>query len=183
MANPPIPETHAKECVSLAYLAAICAQAGLNIRNWKWDDGIDMEVGSSKRIAGVCLPSIGIPLQVKATASWEVINEHISYPLKASNYTKLREDNLMLPQYFILYTLPMQRERWVVYDDDHCKLYNCAFYLNLAGQPPLPLDANGSPQQTKTVHVPVANRLTGPVLHDLFVQACETVKAWRNGHA
>jgi hypothetical protein len=178
-----IPETHAKECISLAYLAAICAHAGLNIRRWDWDDGIDMEIGSSKQVAGTCLPSIGIPLQVKATARWEVNNNSIAFPLKASNYTRLREEGLMLPQFLVLYTLPQEREKWIAYEEDHCKLYHTAFYLNLAGEQELVAGPDGVTQETKTVHVPLANRLTGPALLRLFNDACETIKGWRNPHA
>ncbi|NJO20692.1 MAG: DUF4365 domain-containing protein [Spirulinaceae cyanobacterium RM2_2_10] len=164
-------------------MAAICAQAGLNFRKWEWDDGIDMEVGSNKTIDGLCLPNIAIPLQVKATASWSVANDLIAFPLKAKNYTRLREEGLMYPQYLVLYTLPQNPDDWIEYEENHCKLFNCAFYLNLAGQPALPINTDGTTQETKTVHVPIANRLTGHALNELFIQACESVKSWRNGHA
>lgn len=142
-----------------------------------------MEIGSNKPIAGLCLPSIAIPLQIKATATWEVVKNKIAFPLKASNYARLREDGLMLPQFLVVYTLPQERNQWVVYEHDHCRLYNTAFYVNLAGEPALPVATDGLTQQTKTVHVPIANRLTGPVLLELFNQACDTVKGWRNSCA
>jgi hypothetical protein len=182
-ANLAIPETHAKECISLAYLAAICAQAGLNVRHWKWDDGIDMEIGSSKPIQGICLPTIAMPLQVKATEDWEVKNGRIAFSLKAAAYTRLSATDLLLPQYLVLYTLPRERDRWVVYKDDHCQLFHTAYYMNLAGEPVLTAGADGNIQESKTVHVPVAQRLTAPVLLALFEKICDTVRGWRNSHA
>lgn len=47
-----IPEPTAKEWVSVAYLEAIAAQAGLNSKRPRWDSGIDIEVGSDKPTFG-----------------------------------------------------------------------------------------------------------------------------------
>lgn len=127
MTGPAIPETHAKESVSLAYLAAIIAQAGLNVRTWNWDDGIDLEIGSSKHIDGLCLPTLALPFQVKSTEDWKVSNGLIAYRLKLAAYERLRATGQMYPQYLVLYTLPRDREQWVTHGDDHCKLHNCAF--------------------------------------------------------
>lgn len=177
-----IPETHAKELVSLAYLQAIIAQAGLNTNSWKWDDGIDLQVGSNKEIAGVSFPSVTIPLQVKATAAWEVKDHHIAYSLKAAAYNRLRRTTA-IPQYLVLYTLPEKRDGWVTYDTDHCRLFNIAHYVDLAGGPAIGLNARGEQAETITVHVPTANRLTATSLLGLFEQACQKLRALEGNHA
>ncbi len=176
-----IPETHAKERLSLAYMQAITAQAGLNVRRWDWDDGIDMEVGTNKPIEGISFPNLAIPIQVKATAAWEIKDDHIAFSLNAKTYDNLRRATIP-SQFLVLYTLPESKAQWLTYAADHCRMFNVAHYLNLAGSPALALGTDGEPHHSKTVRVPVANRLTAEVLASLFEDACQTVRQMRCRH-
>lgn len=117
-------------------------------------------------------PNLALPLQVKATEVWEVRDGVIAYALKASNYERLRLDSFP-PQYLVLYTLPQSRARWIVPRDDHVDLLHRAYFLNLAGGAELKPTRQGRERRTKTVYVPVKNRLTAPALLRLFKDACE----------
>lgn len=175
-----IPETHAKERLSLAFLHALTAQAGLNIRRWEWDDGIDLEVGSNKPMYGdFVFSSYHIGLQVKATENWSIRDGKIAYPLKSKNYERLRIPNKFNPEYLILHTLPTERDRWLCHQVDHTDILHHAYYLDLSSLPALVPDAHGHLQETRTVHVPVENILTGQKLFHLFESACESILSMR----
>jgi hypothetical protein len=162
--------------VSLAYLYAISAQFGLNIKSWKWDDGIDLEIGSNKPIeteAGdMTFKTVAIGLQVKATKNWEVKDGQIAFPLKAANYERLRKPNSFPPEYLVLYTLPLTREQWVCHRDDHTDFLHRAYFADLSGQPALRPSETGDFPTSKTVYVPTANVLTGPRLLELYRAHC-----------
>ena len=80
-----IPENKAKEWVSLAYLEAITAQVGLNVKSPRWDDGLDLEIGSTKpAVDGFDWRNLFITLQVKSTEYWEVKDGKIAFFLKRS---------------------------------------------------------------------------------------------------
>jgi hypothetical protein len=175
-----IPDSHAKEQISLAFLQALAAQAGLNVRRWEWDDGIDLEVGSNKPMHGdYVFSSFHIGLQVKATQNWSVQNGKIAYPLKSTNYQRLRTPNKFSPEYLILHTLPIARDRWLCHQADHTDILHHAYFMDLSGLPALSPNANGEIQGTRTVHVPVANVLTGAKLFQLFESACKEVLSVR----
>lgn len=175
-----IPESHAKERLSLAFLHALTAQAGLNVRRWEWDDGIDLEVGSNKPMHGdFVFSSFHIGLQVKATENWSVRDGRIAYPLKSKNYQRLCIPNKFNPEYLILHTLPTERDRWLCHQADHTDILHHAYFLDLSNLPALVPNANGEIQQTCTVHVPVANILTGAKLLQLFETACQDILSVR----
>lgn len=180
-----IPESHAKERLSLAYLHAIAAQAGLNVKRWEWDDGIDLEVGTNKPIQGsFTLATYHIGLQVKATENWTISDGKISYPLKSKNYNRLCSPRKFNPEYLVLHTLPKERERWICHQDDHADILHHAYFVDLSNLPALEVREDGDTQQTKTVYVPVANVLTGPKLLELFQAACQDVLSiGRSSHA
>ena len=119
-----IPQTTAQEWISVAYVEAIAAQAGLNIKDCRWDDGVDMDIGSNKKLPGFPnIRNLYLVLQLKSTMDWEVKNDHIHFALKASNYTMLRDPASYLPQYLVLYTMPMSRIQWIRHEN--INYYRC----------------------------------------------------------
>lgn len=167
-----IPESKAKEWVSVAYVHAICAQVGLNYRIAACDDGIDLEVGSNKpQFGNHRFRNLHLPLQLKATAVWEVKDNTIAFTLKQSTYDMLRSE-AWPPAYLVLYTLPQARAHWVVQQHEAAEFRHRAFYLNLQGAAPLAVSGNGRRRKHKTVHVPVANRLSAVSLLRLYHGVC-----------
>jgi hypothetical protein len=169
-----IPEATAKEWVSVAYVEAITAQAGLNVKTCRWDDGIDIEVGSNKPLFGNHrFPNLYLSLQLKATENWEVDQDgSIKFRLKASNYDLLRQDTYF-PRYLVLYTLPHSRAHWIVQRPELVEFRSCAFFANLVGSPELRVAPDGRRRASRSVKVPTANRFTAASLLRLYREACE----------
>lgn len=168
-----IPVTSAKEWVSIAYVEAIAAQVGLNIKNVRWDDGIDIEVGSNKAMFGNArFRNLYLPLQLKATENWEVKDGTIAFRLKASNYVQLR-DSSFPPQYLVLYTLPHSRAHWIVHKPAASEFRHRAYFFSLDGQPELRKTATGKLRESRVVKVPAKNLLTAISLLRLYREACQ----------
>jgi hypothetical protein len=123
-------------------------------------------------LPGFHLRNLYIFLQVKSTDDYEVKNGAIAYSLKKSNYDQLRQPSTM-PQYLVLYTLPWCRSHWVRTESNSSRFCNSSYFLDLAGYP----EANGN-RSSKTVSVPVANRLTAMSLLRLYREAAQR---WRVG--
>ena len=169
-----IPENIAKEWVSLAYVQALAAQVGLNTTPLRWDDGVDLQIGSTKPV----LPDFDwrhhwIAIQLKSTENWEVKDGRIAFFLKRSNYDQLRARSLC-GQYLVLYTLPFARSRWIRQQTDHLDFCSKAYYMNLDGEPDLN-PRHGRDRTGKTVKFNVANVLTAGTLRRLYVE--EAIKA------
>lgn len=174
-----IPESTAKEWVSMAYIRGIAAQAGLNIKHYAWDDGIDLEIGTTKLLPGFPpVTNCCIGLQVKSTSNWSISSsEEIRFPLKAHNYEKLIDTHSFISQFLVLYTLPPSRSRWLTQRKNSCEFKNNAYFLSLRGREPLAPRANGKKRYTRTVAIPTTNRLTACSLLRLYRNACNEALA------
>jgi hypothetical protein len=141
-----------------------------------------MDIGSNKRLRGFPnILNLYLVLQLKSTTDWEVKNDHIHFALKASNYTMLRDPASYLPQYLILYTMPMSRVQWIRHQDTHSEFRDTAYFLSLRDFPDLVPRTDGKPRVTKTVRVPIANRLTATSLLRIYREECERVVRMRDG--
>ncbi len=179
-----VTENKAKEFVSVAFLRALAAQAGLNIRpSGEYDDGLDWDVGSIKKPFDnlPCSPNTWVSFQIKATSNWSVVGTAISFWLERDTYNLLR-DECTTRTLLLIYCLPPERDRWLTFcsrnghgslESHYCELSHAGFYLDLRGQGELPLNGDGSPQTGTTVHVPLANRLTATTLISLYRSAIE----------
>ncbi|HBR19315.1 MAG: hypothetical protein A2Y13_09845 [Planctomycetes bacterium GWC2_45_44] len=164
------PEPIGKEWMSVAYMRAICAQAGLTISAPIFDNGIDLHVGSYKPIGGSGIANAFLALQLKATESWTVgSNNCIKYDLPVKNYNLLRA-NSICPQYLVLFTLPSEINHWITYQFEHTEhkhvieMRHMAYYLSLAGKPEV------ENAETIRVSIPIGNKLTADVLKNLYQQ-------------
>lgn len=141
-----------------------------------------MDIGSNKKLPGFPnIRNLYLVLQLKSTMDWEVKNDHIHFALKASNYTMLRDPASYLPQYLVLYTMPMSRVQWIRHENTHSEFRDAAYFLSLRDFPNLAPRADGKPRATKTVRVPIANRLTAASLLRLYREECERVVSLRDG--
>lgn len=181
-----IPESTSEEWMSLAYVRIICAQVGLNISKTEFDNGIDLQIGSTKPIGGICIANLFIALQLKSTVNWEIADGVIRYSLEAKAYNQLAANSVM-DQYLVLCTLPRTRSHWLTHlhgngtkpacpshTKPHSIFSNGVYYLSLADRDPLGDNPRtGKPYTRKTVSVPVSQRLTAIGLHKLYKAALE----------
>lgn len=157
----------------MAYVRAITAQAGLNIKSPEWDDGIDLEIGSTKPASNnIKHRNIWISLQLKSSACWKLKNGHIHYFLKKSNYDQLRAES-MSDQFLVLYTLPRDPGRfsWITQEPDHAAFRSRAFYLSLQDMPDIKSKSNGRERSGKTIKIPIENRLTAASLRNIYLKS------------
>lgn len=170
-----IPENMAKEWISISYVQAIAAQVGLNINDVRWDDGVDLNIGSTKPVVqGFTMRNLWVSLQLKATEHWEVADGFIKFFLKQSNYDQLRAPSITR-QYLVLYTLPCNKGRpwWIQQQPEHVDFASRAFFLDLLNAAELTPRKNGRKRTGKTVQIPITNRLTAHSLHKLYSEAAE----------
>jgi len=173
-----IPESIAKEWISVAYVQAIAAQVGLNISEIRWDDGVDLKIGSTKPVTpDFDWQNLWICLQLKATSNWDVEDGKIKYFLKQHNYDVLRKKSISR-QYLVLYTMPQDRSRarWFCHRDEHSELVGKAYFLDLLDAEGVKPRKNGRPRSGRTVTVSTANRLTATTLHNLYGSAATWTK-------
>jgi hypothetical protein len=171
----PIPANMSKEWVSIAFVRALCAQAGLNISSWEWDDGLDLTVGSAKRgYAGVTIRNVKFHLQVKSTTDWKVVDGKIAFRIKKAKYNQLAEKSVD-PQHLVLYTLPPNRAEWIKSLPNNAVLNHCAYFLSFDRLKPLRVV---DPEEKATIHLSTTNRLTAGELVRLYREAASD---WVNG--
>lgn len=168
-----IPEPIAKEWVSIAYVEAIAAQAGLNMKRSRWDDGYDLEIGSNKPMFGNnCFRNLYISFQLKATQNWAVRDDRISFSLSAAAHDRLASAAFP-PHYFVLYTLPFSRSRWITHKQNWSEFRDCAYYVTLYHPSGTLTTTARTRGNFRTVHVPIQNRFTAPALLRLYRSACQ----------
>lgn len=163
-----ISANRAKESMSLAYLRAIAAQAGFNTRCYEHDEGVDVEIGSSKALErnknGKRLPGFFLSFQAKSTSDRRFIDTALSYDLKVKNYNDLRDPDAS-QQFLFVYLLPTSPNHWIRYGESTgCRLSHIGYFLDLKGAPPVDRD----PKSTIAVRIPMCNRLTAHTLIALY---------------
>lgn len=161
-----VPRNMCQEDVSISFVRALVAQAGLNLMSWHWDDGIDLTVGACKSgYAGVRIRNAKFHLQVKSQRDWTEYDGKISYYLEAKKFNQLAGESVD-PQHLVLYTVHSDRRRWVESRGGCSILNHCAYFYSFSGERPLAEDQGG-----KTLRIPLANRLTAGELIRMYREA------------
>lgn len=175
-----IPAPYAQEQLSVAYVSAICAQAGLNILKASWDDGVDMHVGTTKSLKPAIPRNFFLAVQLKSTCHFTVVNGVLRYFLSRKAYIDLSETSVC-PQYLFLYVIPHSRLKWVssqpIVNDvksAYITMRHCAFYLRFPQNPPRQPRRSGL-----TVSIPFANRLTAASLRHLYLREADALRSTR----
>lgn len=156
-----IPESLAKERVSVSVVQAIAAQAGLNDKRYAFDDGIDLELISREPLTA--LSNFSLRIQVKSTENWKVKNGTISYRLKKRTYEQFSIDAPDCSHLLVLYTLPRKRSNWITCDNNESRFSHLPYYLDITGCP------KANAKHKKTIYFPTGNVLTARALRSLYV--------------
>ncbi len=88
----PILESHLKERLSIAYFSAVAARAGVACHITAGVEyGTDAHNNSVIEVKGGKLQDAGVilPIQLKATTTWELKNGFIVYEMEAPAYNKI----------------------------------------------------------------------------------------------
>ena len=126
-------DTKRKEELSLSYLNAICAYAGIAVEPQKHDDD-SIDVIIKKRITRKDgrLYSAQLAVQLKST-SMDLIedNNSIHYSLKVKNYNDLRMQSTMQQLLFLL-VLPNDENNWIQHSIEQLIIRRCMYWLSFS---------------------------------------------------
>jgi len=161
-----IPQAKAKEWVSLAWLEALCAQAQLNTSNFKWDDGLDLQIGSNKPLIDIGFDPgpLYICVQLKASSRWQWDDESIKLRLDVKTYNRLRNPRAVHSHYLIAVRLHNDQRNWITPRTKSMLLRHTACYLDMRGFPPV-----SQKKKSVEVSVPTSNHLDASTLRRLAI--------------
>ena len=133
----PLPSTHVKERLSLAYIQAVVASAGAH-----YNPEEQPEYGIDCTIKQVIVMQNGkynysgylLQCQVKSTTDWIENPEYILYDLAADAYNKLvtLESKTAI---LIVFRLPKTEMEWLNCTEEYLELRNCCYWIFLTGLP------------------------------------------------
>jgi Domain of unknown function (DUF4365) len=151
-----------KERLCIAYVTAVAARAGCQIVETPVDrNKVDVTISA---IQGT---PVKIDVQCKATSADILRDDHVAFALEVETYDKLRSTLILAPQLLVVLVLPPDRSDWLNANEDSLVARQCAYWLNLAGEPPT---ANLS---TITVHLPRA-QVFNPLALTTLMNAAHT---------
>ncbi|MBT9588267.1 DUF4365 domain-containing protein [bacterium] len=163
-----ITENHQKEALSIAYVEAISARAGVNIAfAARHDYGID---GSFRPVVIVgnqrCETGHHLNFQLKATTRWTVEGDHVLYPMEVRTYNhlvRIASELGACPTVLLLLCLPDGPDNWLSHSSDQLILRRCCYYLRLQG-------SESSNTDNVTVRIPTHQHLSPESLLSLVEQ-------------
>jgi uncharacterized protein DUF4365 len=151
-----------KEQFQYSYLLATATAAGFWLSDPRVDfDSVDCTVRAQGSDGGYSSPLLDV--QLKCTAADDPLPVEIPFRLKRKNYEDLRDPHRFTPIILAVCFVPIHDDRWLEYGERlWTARYDC-FWLSLRGCAPL-----GPRVESKTVHVPRAQRLTSEELRRLM---------------
>jgi Domain of unknown function (DUF4365) len=136
-----ITENHRQESLSRAYLAAVCASAGLIMKIGNFDYGIDVDIAEVKnrpKSSGKgqrFYESNQIRFQLKCTTNFEINNEKglILYDLDTENFNDLCEVSTPV-KLLGLFLLEKDVDSSIAYTQDELILKKCMYWQSFEGK-------------------------------------------------
>lgn len=148
-------EAHIKQELSISYMKAISASAGMTCEIRGIDYGIDGSIHDivyDARRRAYRDSSFGIDFQLKSTVNAHLKNDTFLYDLESKNYLDLINMNVGRSRILILYVLPRDKMQWVEVSHTETIIKKCAYWCSLRGLPEV--------ENTNTVRIKVpANQL------------------------
>ncbi|HZF96828.1 MAG TPA: DUF4365 domain-containing protein [Pseudoxanthomonas sp.] len=153
-----------KEEFQYAYVCALAAHAGLNRGQFCVDDdSVDILFQGKGYTAPVRNPQIQI--QLKCTSRNLTRGDVIKFPLSKKNYDDLRGEDVVVPRYLAVLTVPERTEDWLLHNHDCMALYHRCYWVSLRDAPPV------FNTMQVTVDVPITQRLTTETLKQMMSAA------------
>jgi len=158
-----IPDRHKKALLSVAYLDAIAADAGVQFQPHNTSDyGVDgLLTRVIKNQLGILSPTgHNVQVQLKSTSNATVGNTHVSYAMAADAYNKLAvwEGPRCL---LMLYVVPSEDTERTYFSESVGELRNCLYWHDV---PSVPTPNSSS----VTIQIPRTNLVDPQALIDLL---------------
>lgn len=161
----PIPSEHMKERLSIAYISAVAAKAGVACRITTAPEyGTDLHLVKINHINGKFVDTGWIlNCQVKSTSNWEFQSNQIAYDMETDAFNKLAEWDGSTPCILVLFCLPKVSDKWLTVDENELIMKNCCYWIKI-NEPPT------TNKSKKRVFVPRSQLLTPNTINDLLEQ-------------
>lgn len=170
----PIPPNARKELISRVFVRIAANAAGCTVVHDELDFGTDLTL---RPIEALPAPTggrlfrprgIALDVQIKSTTSSgvTVVDGNVKFPLEATAYNNLvrrRRSADPIPLVLVLFVLPDDENKWIVLDDEATVLRQSGFYWF-----PDATSKETSNTATKTIEVPLSNRVTADSFSALF---------------
>ena len=160
-------ESFCEEDISLGYLMAVGAQAGVRVNiERRDDDGVDASIRADVILGGKeCASELNVQLKSTFT-NYKEYDEYISYKLKAKNYNDMVKDS-MTPLCLFLLILPKDLEERVQCTPDELIIKKCMYWY-------MP-DSSEQTENINTVsiQIPKSQRVTPDELKRLLQKVME----------
>ena len=128
-------ESIRKEEISMSYLAALCADAGIDFERMRHDsDSSDVIIKKEIKIGEAPFLS-SVRFQLKATSSvsqYSETEQAIQYKLKVKNYNDLCKQGT-IPSYLALLILPDDEKEWVKWSEQDLLMKARMYALDFNG--------------------------------------------------
>lgn len=158
-----LPIQSIEELLSVAYVSAVVARSGFVPSSVQHDFGVDLSV---RRIGAFGNRRIDLgtflDLQLKASVSWSLTDEHLAFDLEADAYNRLviRREQAATPCALVVCCLPKDEATWLDVCEDELTLKKCCYYHFVTG----PETSNSS---SKRIHIPRTQLLTPQSLSEI----------------
>ena len=148
----PSRESQFKEQLQDGYLHAVCAAAGCGMSYTKLDEGVDWTLTHRSSLHTASTDGVArLEMQLKATSK-PIRDGVISASMSKDRYDYYRTVDPSVHKVVVVMSVPTNQAHWIYARTKGLMLHRCAYWVNLAGAPPI---ANGA--QSITVKAPLEN--------------------------
>jgi hypothetical protein len=162
--SPVMPRSHIEEQLSIAYVRAVAARAGVKIKFTDSPEyGTDVYLQRITHLPTGEITETGwmILCQLKATTSCKFQADSIAYDMKIDAYNKLAAWEGPTPCILVLLRLPDDFDEWLNLDEERLLLKNCCYWTRITE----PVSTNVS---SKRIFIPRTQLFTPEAVTELF---------------
>lgn len=158
-------EAHIKEKISLSYVTALAAHAGMSVATSSLDYGFDgtfRDITYDEREKRYGESGYSIDFQLKSTVNVSLNNGFVEYNLEVKNYNQLIKTNVGSPRILIVYSMPSDSLSWITVSRNETVFRKCAWWCSLKGFPEI------NNKKTVKIKIPEMQQLSSDTLRELM---------------
>lgn len=160
----PIPSSHTKESLSLSFITAIAAKAGVACRVPQGVEyGTDAYLVKVKQLTNGKYRDTGyiLPIQIKATTTSLIRGDKVIYDIEAEAFNKLAEWEGDSQIILVLFCLPEDPDEWLLLSENELILKRCCYWHILE-------KTSTSNKRTTRLEIPREQIFTPNIVESLF---------------
>jgi hypothetical protein len=160
----PMPDQHIQERLSAAYVTAVVARAGARFEESRPPEyGNDGYIQVVTQLAnGKYMPTgYSFWVQIKATTTCQLENEHVVYDMEVDAYNKLAEWQGTSFCLLVLLRLPKDKDYWLALDEEQLLMQNCCYWAHIDGP-------RSHHARSQRIRIPRNQLFTPQAIHDML---------------